>query len=290
MQLDLFEHSRAVMLRNDAILALEHRDAAAASSATQVLAAEYPDDKLIPDLNALITAIEGADQGEIGSHMALREARQGMPDVVQPSAIRVFGSVAGMDWLRPTWKDLAQRATRLPFKSDCEQEHSVPLWLNAGDWAAATSAIKTIPSWRRIPAPLAWMARANLEILGLQATWGMLAELAWLSPQRLIELAQHVRDPLFKQLVDKFEANFEGAGDPADMAWFSAWALTERPNLAAPLAMAQRSNDSAPEQAMRLMIELLGLERQGRHHDIVVKRKALRDLHELLFLQYMKAR
>lgn len=118
----------------------------------------------------------------------------------------------------------------------------------------------------------------------------MLAELAWLSPQRLIELQQHVRAPLIQQLMDKFEANFEGSGDPADMAWFPAWALTERPSLAAPLAMAQRSNNSAPEQAMRLMVELLGLEHQGRHHDIVVKRKALRDLHEWLFLQYMKVR
>ena len=118
----------------------------------------------------------------------------------------------------------------------------------------------------------------------------MLAELAWLSPQRFIELEQHARDPLLKQLVDKFEANFEGSGDPADMAWFPAWVLTERPSLAAPLAMAQRSRDSAPEQAMRLMVELLGLERQGRHHEIVVKRKALRELHEALFAQYMKAR
>jgi hypothetical protein len=291
MQLDIFEHSRDVMLRNDAILALERRDAVAARSAIQVLGAEYSNDKLIPDLNVLIAVIEGVGQGEIASHMALRDARLRMLDVVQPSAMRVFGNMAGMDWLRPMWKDLAQRATRLPFKSDGEHEHCAPLWLNAGDWAAAVLAIKTIPSWRRIPAPLAWMARANLEALGLQATWAMLAELAWLSPHRLIELKQYARDPLLKQLMNKFETDFEGSGDPAAVAWFPAWALIERPSLADPLAMAQRSNNSEPEQAMRLMVELLGLERQGgRHQDIVVNRKALRDCREGLFMQYMKAR
>ena len=290
MQLDLFEHSHDVMLRNDAILARERRDEPAARAATQLLAREYPGDTLIPDLNVLIVAIGGVGQDAIDSHRALRDARLEMLEVVEPAAMRVFRPKVGMDWLCPLWKDLAQRATRLPFKSECEQEHCAALWLNAGEWAAAMAAIKTIPSWRRIPAPLAWMVRANLEVMGLQATWGMLAELAWLSPQRFIELVQHARDPLLKQLVDKFEANFEGSGDPADMAWFPAWVLTERPSLAALLAMAQRSRDSAPEQAMRLMVELLGLERQGRHHEIVVKRKALRDLHEALFSQYMKTR
>ena len=290
MQLDLFEHSHDVMLRNDAILALERRDEPAARAATQLLAREYPGDTLIPDLNVLIVAIGGVGQDAIDSHRALRDARLKMLEVVGPAAMRVFRPKVGMDWFGPLWKDLAQRATRLPFKSDCEQEHFAALWLNAGEWATAMAAVKTIPSWRRIPAPLAWMVRANLEVMGLQATWGMLAELAWLSPQRFIELVQHARDPLLKQLVDKFEANFEGSGDPADMAWFPAWVLTERPSLAALLAMAQRSRDSAPEQAMRLMVELLGLERQGRHHEIVVKRKALRDLHEALFSQYMKTR
>ena len=59
MQLDIFEHSRDVMLRNDATLALERRNAVAVLSAIQVLGEEYPDDKLIPDLNVLSAAIEG---------------------------------------------------------------------------------------------------------------------------------------------------------------------------------------------------------------------------------------
>ena len=46
---------------------------------------------------------------------------------------------------------------------------------------------------------------------------------------------------------------------------------------------------SAPEQAMRLLVNLLGLERQGRRHDIL-RRKNWRDLHPGLYSVYLKTR
>ena len=87
-----------------------------------------------------------------------------------------------------------------------------------------------------------------------------------------------------------FDANFEGQGEVRDLAWFPAWVLTEKPVLARQLGEAQRCLHTAPEQAMRLMLELLGLERQGRHHDVVARRKALRDAHPSLYAAYMKTR
>ena len=66
--------------------------------------------------------------------------------------------------------------------------------------------------------------------------------------------------------------------------------LTQKPALANALGGAQRSLDSAPEQAMRLLLELLGLERQGRQHDVVARRKLLRDLHPSLYAAYLAAR
>lgn len=74
------------------------------------------------------------------------------------------------------------------------------------------------------------------------------------------------------------------------MAWFPAWVLTERPQVASFLAQAQASLHSAPEQAMRLLVNLLGLERQGRHHDIVRQRKSLRELNPWLYAAYMRTR
>jgi hypothetical protein len=118
----------------------------------------------------------------------------------------------------------------------------------------------------------------------------MLAELAWLSPRRLDELTQCCNDPSLQQLIYKFQAAFEGEGDAGDLIWFPAWVLTERPGLAAHLALAQPSQQHAPERAMRVLIELLGLERQGRHHDVVEQRKILRDMHAPLYSAYLLTR
>ena len=56
------------------------------------------------------------------------------------------------------------------------------------------------------------------------------------------------------------------------------------------LGQAQRSGHTEPEQAMRLLLEILGLEHQGRHHDLVARRKALRDAHASLYAAYMSSR
>ena len=41
---------------------------------------------------------------------------------------------------------------------------------------------------------------------------------------------------------------------------------------------------------MRLLLELLGLERQGRHRELVERRRALRDTHASLWCAYMRTR
>ena len=84
--------------------------------------------------------------------------------------------------------------------------------------------------------------------------------------------------------------SFEGDGNVADLAWFPAWVLTEKAGLARWLGETQPSRDSAPERAMRLLLELIGLERQGRHHEVVERRKALRGMHPSLYGAYMKTR
>jgi len=290
MQLDIFEHSHDVMLRNDVVQALERHDAVAARAACERLAAECALDESLPALLVLTGAIAVAERKPFRDHAALRQARQALQEKTQPAALRTFGGVAAAAWLAALWRDLAQRAELLAFNTEHPHEHAAPLWLHAGDWKAAADAVRAIESWRRIPAPLAWMAEARLHLVGLQATWPMLAELGWLSPRRLDELVRRSPDPLLPQLMRGFEASFEGVGDVSDLAWFAAWVLTERPNLSEHLAAAQAAQRSEPEQAMRVLIELLGLERQGRHHDIVTRRKALRDLHPSLYAAYMRNR
>ena len=53
MQLDIFDHSRDVILRNAATDALRTRDAAASTLAIAKLASEYANDPLLPALEAL---------------------------------------------------------------------------------------------------------------------------------------------------------------------------------------------------------------------------------------------
>jgi len=290
MQLDIFEHTHDVMLRNDAIAALERRDAAAARGACERFAGEYPKDPSATALRALADGLARADAPEpLQDRPSLGRARQAI-EALQPAAQAVFGPAVGERWLAPMWRQLARRAAAVPFASDCPQDHAAALWQRAGDWEAVARAAAAIESWRRIPAPLAWMAEARLRLLGLPAAWPLLAELGWLSPARLAELLRRSPDPLLSALARRFDASFEGTGEADDAAWFAAWVLTERPDLAAGLAAAQPARHGDPERAFRVLVELIGLERQGRQRDVVARRKTLRDLHAGLYAAYLRDR
>ncbi len=162
--------------------------------------------------------------------------------------------------------------------------------LLAGDWQAAADAVADIESWRRIPAPLGWMAEARYRLHGLDVVWALLAELAWLAPARFDALTRRLADPALDKLRRRFDSSFDGEGNVSDLAWFPAWVLTEKAVLAAHLGAAQPSRHDAPEQALRLMLALLVLEREGRHRELIERRKALRDLHGGLWTAYMGTR
>jgi len=289
MQLDIFEHSRDVMLKNDVVDALTRRDATGARASRAALVREYPDISRLTDLDQMIDALEKPTP-RIQTHHELATARQWLANSVEPATFRVLGSRAGHVWVSPLWKDLATSAAALPFHPDTPQDHGAPIWLHIEDWDGAAAAVKTIESWRRKPIPLSWMLQANLALTGLQSNLGMLAELAWISPRRLNDVVSATTEPLIKQMIKAFEVGFTGFESAEDLVWFPAWVLTERPNFAASFALAQPSTHSPGEKAMRIMIALLGLERQGRHHDIVTARKHLQGVNEALFMAYMKSR
>jgi hypothetical protein len=289
MQLDIFADSRDVMLRNDVLGALHRRDAGDARQAWQRLAGEFPDATL-SWLVILIDALEDAVATSFAGHAALAAARSRLNDEVEPAARRLLGDAAGRVWMAPCWRAVAQRAAAVPFRAGASDHHAAPLWLRAGDWGEARRAVERVGSWRRIPAPLAWMAEAQYRADGLESALPLLTELAWLSPGRFAQLLNGVADTSIDVLRRKFDANFEGAGQTADLAWFPAWVLTEKPGLAALLREAQPSRQTAPERATRLLLQLLSLERQGNQHELVERRKALRDLHAGLYATYMKTR
>ncbi len=302
MQLDIFDHGRDLMLRNDVLAALEQRDVAAAHAARAELHEEYPDDAHLATLALLTEALERSPGPAFADHEALHQARRWMADTVGPAARRSFDPPSAAAWLAGLWRDLAQRAAPLPFRAECSDDHAVPLWLLAGDCPAAMDAVARIQAWRRTPAPLAWMAEARWRHDGLDAVWPLLAELAWLAPGRFDTLTRRLADPAIDTLRRRFDAEFEAeletglesatpeAGDDTGLAWFPAWVLTEKPALAHFLAEAQPLRQTAPERALRLMLELLNLERQGRHREVVQRRKELRDTQAALYAAYLKTR
>ncbi len=289
MQFDLFDHSHQVALRNDVILALEKGLTAAARAACQALRQSYPQDECLDAFRVLIEAQNQPTLAAFQSHDDMRAARLALVQNIAPAARSALGQHANT-WLGLRWHDLAQRAMSLSYRADRPDDHAAPAWLNAGNWPACINSVTSIASWRRIPMPLSWMLQARLRTQGLLANWGLVAELAWMSPQRLKVVIEQADDPILMALVNKFELNFEGAGDFHDLAWFPAWVLTERPTLASALTQAQPSQHTEPEQAMRLLLELLGLERQGRQRDLIEARKFLRGLHDPLYTAYMATR
>ncbi len=290
MQLDIFEHSRDLMLRNDVLHALERRDPVSARAAWLKLQAEFPHDDALPPLDRLVATLECPVGPPFADPAEAAEALHRMQRDIEPAAQRLWGAQAGAIWLAPLWRQLAQRAARMAFDAERAELHAAALWLKAGDFAAAADAVSRIESWRRIPAPLAWMCEARFRLDGLDTCWGLLAELAWLAPQRFDSLTRRLADPVLTRLRRQFDAQFEGEGTLADLAWFPAWVLCETPALATRLGQAQPGLHGPPERAMRLLIDLLHLERQGRQRELVAQRRNLRDLQPALYADYLKSR
>ena len=285
-QLDIFSDSRDTMLRNDVVQALERHDAGAATAAWQRLQKILPGDAGLAPLATLIAALASLTATGFVDHDDARSTQQTMDHAVEPAALQILGHEAGRAWLLPLWHALVQRSAQLPYQSADSGLFAAALWLRAFDWQAASDAVRTIPSWRRVPKPLAWMTEAHYHLYGLPATWPLLTELAWLAPARFAALAQRLGDPTLDKLQRDFNAQFEpdatpesavqaaqqtvadgvepgDSGGSADWAWFPAWVLTDSPNLAPQLDTAQAGQQRAPELAMRCLLALLRLARQG---------------------------
>jgi hypothetical protein len=289
-QLDIFSDSRDVMLRNDVLVAITQRDASQARAALTALVLAFPGDPAAAPLAVLARTLEHSSTLALPDHDALARERQAVAGDLAHAARQALGAEAASAWLRPMWRALAVRSAGLPFVAARAEDHAGALWLLGEHWAEAAKAVQGIVSWRRIPAPLAWMTEARWRLDGLDSCWALLAELAWLSPQRLESLLGRLGDPLLTRLRNKFDAGFDASEASATLAWFPAWVLTDTPALAPHLALAQPSQHSPAERGMRLLLDLLALERQGRHHDLVQRRRALRDLHEPLYAAYMATR
>ncbi len=287
MQLDIFEHSRDVMLRNAVVEALRGRDAVAAASAIATLKAEFAGDSMLPTFDALRERLSLRVEGPLNRESAA-EVMHATERVI-PEAMSVFGRGAST-WLAPFRVELAAAIRGLPFDPGFEALHAAPMLLRAGQWAQACDCLHAIPSWRRLPAPLAWKIAATARISGLDALWPLIAELSWMAPERAVAAIDELEMPELTAFVTAFDRELEGEGSATDFAWFPAWVLAAHSRLAGHFREAQAGSGTPPERCARLLLNMLALERQGRHNDLVEGRKRLRDAHPTLFARYMRSR
>ena len=291
-QPDLFEHSQDTMLRNDAIDALLSRDACAASTARQTLSAVVP---YHPDLNTidtLIGALRADDVSPFADAAAAARAGEHLDHVLAPAVVALLGRGVAAEWLAPLWRGMAERASTLPFDAAHPEDHASPLWLRAGDARRAVEAAARVESWRRIPVALAWMVRARYLVEGLDGLWPLLAELVWLAAPRFELTTRELTDPLLDRLLRRFDERFDPGpgGEKNALVWFPAWLLIEQPALLPRLREARTGQGGESERCFRLLVELLGLERQGRHRDLIDGRKRLREQQPALYIAYMATR
>ncbi|WP_258875834.1 hypothetical protein [Paraburkholderia sp. BL27I4N3] len=284
-QLDILADSRDVMLRNDVLGQLLRRDGAAARESLDRLAAEYPDDGAFPAMSVLARELERTPVAPFADHAALAVARRHLENEVVPAVRRVIPAQTVCAWLTPCWSALAQRAAALAFCGADAGNHAAPLWLRAGEWAAARKAVDGIESWRRIPAPLAWMTEARYRTSGLDDAWPLLTELAWLAPGRFAALLPELGDASLDALRRRFDGEFPGTGAMEDYAWFPAWLLVVKPALVGRLGEARVQRDVMFSRATALRRE-----HEGDQHELVGLRQELSRLHEGLFGVYMATR
>jgi hypothetical protein len=158
-QLDLFVHSRAVILANDTINALLAREAAQASACLGRLGAEVPD---YGALNALETLSRALSEWPLRStspaEIAVAVGR--LEGEVHPAALAAMGSKAA-DFMRLFWHDLAHTATLHAYDSAFPQSFCAGLYLRCGDTRAAARTAESIPEWERNTDALHWLASSK---------------------------------------------------------------------------------------------------------------------------------
>jgi hypothetical protein len=293
-QLDIFDDSRDVALRNDLAQALLDSDPLAALRIANTLQAEFGADRMLAPAAALIEHDYWRQSLAANGHFdvaTVLDARHRLDGPVALAATAVFGAHEAAIWLAGQWRWLASQASGIDWHPAHAEAHAAALYLRGQAWPQAAEAVAHIDSWRRIPVPLLWMTQARWRGDGADAAWPLLAEALWLTPARAAALLPVLADTRLDQLVARFEERFDPtAASGADWAWLPAFALIDQPLLAGPLSPATPPTETAPGEGFTVLMALLRLERQGRHNEIVAHRARLRALSTTLFAAYMVTR
>ena len=288
-QLDLFVHSRAVILANDTINAMLAREAAQAEACLGRLGAEVPDYAALDALTILSHALS-----------------EWPPPTTSPAQIanavgRLEGEVRPVPSLRWAAKQkiscVRSGATlRMPlthaYDADFPQSFCAGLYLHCGDvWAAARTA-ESIPDRERNADALLWIATARYRIDGLDTCLAPLMRLALLAPERLSVALAEIDESLLQRDWNAFHLACDWL-DPNDAtadAWFPAWYLVEHPGVRLGVDDTASLPATQAAQTLTAIARLLEVEKRGYSAALVSSRRRLRDLNPEMFAFYMARR
>ena len=289
MQFDLFKDSPHVGLRNAVVAALCARNTSALRETIDCLRIDFPDDDHLDGFEHLYVECLALRQAEWSTTDLARQVER-IDMQLLPVLKKVIGADAAQRWIAPVYGELARAAAGQAF-SRCEANaHSASLFLRAGELAAARAAVEAIPSWRRIPEPLAWMAEITLRQNLPDKYWPLSAELALIAPALLAPLFAQAAPASVLRAYREFCTEAEEQGSEGDTnAWFPAWLLVEHPDLL-PFLRTAHTYDSSPARSAALLIDLLIGERQGLTQTMLGKRRQLRELAPAIFARYMARR
>ncbi len=289
-QLDLFFHSRAVVLANDVIAALLARDVVSAADCLDRLRAEEPGHRVRKELETLCHTLAEWPLPSV-KPVEIAEAIRQLEADAHPAALAAIGEKAAQ-FMRPFWRDLAQAARPHAYDAAFPQSFSAALYLRCGDAEAAAAAAQAVARHDDNVDALYWLAVARYRIDGLAACRIPLMRLALLGPERLPEALSEIDDALLNRDWHAFHAACHWL-DPENQtvgAWFPAWHLVEHPGIRIDCGDSKTLPATRAAQTFIAITRLLELEKHGYSTALVSARSRLRDLDPDMFTFYMARR
>ena len=287
-QLDLFTHSRTVILLNDLIDSLLERNTAGAAERLRLLSTEAGGHPALQSLEILTEAL-GRWPAETTAAANAARLIEWLDSEVERAASRVFGTSA-QEFMRPFWRELAQALAGQPYDRTLPRAHSAYCCLRAGEARAALETLSAIKSHDHgDPFLLQWETIARCRAFGWRAARGSFFTLGLRAPEYLTETMTEMGDSALRADWERFwlECAWLDPDDVIGASWFPAWYLIEHPatRLEKPLMLGDL--DSSPARAFQVIRQLHALEPLGHGPALISARAELRRIDEQIFRHYM---
>ena len=289
-QLDLFAHSRTVMLLNDLMDSVLERDAAGVRRLLELLRAEAPGHPALNSFGALREALERwpASTNRPGDTARIVDW---LDSEVARAAASALGPAAST-FMRSLWHELAVAVAAQPYDPINPRSHFAYCYLRAGNAQAALQALASIEEHDLDPFVLQCVILARYGLSGWHACRSPFFTLALTAPQHLPATLTKLSDPSLHADWERFWTDCIWLDQREEMAgaWFPSWYLIEHPATRVAGVVNGEESGAPWARAFRAMRLLLVLERNGYAAPLIAARTELRRIDSRLFELYMSRR